>query len=123
VLGAGVGHDADALERAGVVEQRRHDHGKSRLGRAGPARYFARKVIGARDVLVLVVVFEIDFMPAVGGERAAQEVAPAAQLLVRRSAVRAAGEAAKFTPRWLRFDALPDLEVPHRRAPQFLRAR
>ncbi len=123
VLGTGVRHDADALERGAVVEQGRHDHGKTRFGRAGPARYFTRKVLGARDVLVFVVVFEIDLMQAACLGAAARKVAPAAQLLVRWAAVRTAGEAAKFFRRWLRVDRPPDLEIPHRRATQVLRAR
>src|SRR4030081_3779131 len=60
VLGAGIRHDADALEHAGVIEQRGYHHRKARLGRASPARYLARQVLGARDVFVFVIVFEID---------------------------------------------------------------
>ena len=122
VLGAGIRHDADALEHPAVVEQGGDDHGKPRFGRAGPARHFARPVPGARDIFVLVVVFEIDFPQSVGVGRAASEIAPAAQLLARRPAVGAAGEAAKLVRRRLRGYRSADLEVPDRRTAQLLGA-
>src|SRR5262249_56907762 len=94
VLGTRIRHDTDAAEHARLVEQRRHDHGKARFGRAGPTRHLARQILGAGDVFVLVVVFEIDLAQARGLGWAAAEIVPAAQLRTRRPALRAAREAA-----------------------------
>src|SRR6516225_7358769 len=96
MLGPRIGHEADGSQHAAIVEQRRYDQRKARLAGPGPARDLVGKVAGTRNVLVLVVVLEIDFAQAARLRRAAGEIAPAAQLPVRRAAVRPAGEAAKL---------------------------
>jgi hypothetical protein len=95
---------------------------KARFRGAGPACDLALELASARDVLVLVVIFEIDLAQAVRLGRAAHDIAPAGQRLPRRSAVGAAGQAAEFAGRRLRGRRLTELEVPDAGAAQILRA-
>ncbi len=109
VVGARIGHQADALEDAGVVEQGAGDHRKRHLMGAGPARDLAVIVVGTGDVFDFVVVLEIDLMQAVGLGRTALEIGPAGERRARRAAIGAAGEGLEF----LRRAAAP---IPARRA-------
>ncbi len=112
VVGARIGHQADALKDAGIVEQRAGDHRKDHLMGAGPARDLAVIVVGTGDVFDFVVVLEIDLVQAVGLRRTALEIAPAAQRRARRAAVGAAGEGLELLGRRLRRDRRTEHEVP-----------
>src|ERR1700733_3729929 len=74
VIGARIGHEADALEAAGIVEQGTGDHRKRHLMGAGPARDLPIIAVGAGDVFVFVVVFEINLVQAVRLCRTALEI-------------------------------------------------
>ena len=91
VAGAVVGHDADALGHALVVDEDRHDDGMG-IDRGAAVQRAVFQLQRAGDVVLLVVIGEGDLAQAGGFGCALRPVAEALELDRDRAAIGAAGD-------------------------------